>query len=115
MRSGSDVLIALDCAATEFFQGRRLSHGRRRARRCRPTEMAGYLAELAREYPIASIEDGMGEDDMVGWKALTDALGDRVQLVGDDLFVTNEARLARGDRATASPIRSWSRSTRSGR
>jgi len=59
-------------------------------------EMAGYLAELAGEYPIASIEDGMAEDDMAGWKALTEVLGGRVQLVGDDLFVTNERRLAEG-------------------
>ena len=77
--------------------------------------MADYLAELADAYPIASIEDGMAEDDMDGWKALTDRLGGRVQLVGDDLFVTNEERLADGHRATASPIRSWSRSTRSAR
>ena len=92
---GSDVLLALDCASTEFFkdgayamtgEGRTLS----------PDEMAAYLAELAAAYPIASIEDGMGEDDMAGWKALTDAIGDRVQLVGDDLFVTNEERLAQG-------------------
>ena len=60
--------------------------------------MAGYLAELATEYPIASIEDGMAEDDMQGWKLLTDRIGDRVQLVGDDLFVTNETRLADGIR-----------------
>jgi enolase len=59
-------------------------------------EMADDLAELATAYPIASIEDGMAEDDMVGWKALTDKVGSRVQLVGDDLFVTNEARLAEG-------------------
>ena len=63
-----------------------------------PDEMAAYLTELADAYPIASIEDGMGEDDMAGWKALTDSIGDRVQLVGDDLFVTNEARLADGIR-----------------
>ena len=61
-----------------------------------PDEMADYLAELADDYPIASIEDGMAEDDMAGWKALTDMLGDRVQLVGDDLFVTNVKRLAEG-------------------
>ncbi len=92
---GSDVLIALDCAATEFFrdgayamtgEGRTLS----------PDEMAAYLAELAADYAIASIEDGMGEDDMAGWKALTDRLGGSIQLVGDDLFVTSEARLADG-------------------
>ncbi len=58
--------------------------------------MAAYLGELADAYPIASIEDGMGEDDMAGWKALTDLLGNRIQLVGDDLFVTNEVRLAQG-------------------
>ena len=79
-----------------IFQGRRLRHGQARGGRCRPSEMADYLAELAGDYPIASIEDGMAEDDMAGWKALTDKLGDRVQLVGDDLFVTNETRLAEG-------------------
>ena len=61
-----------------------------------PDEMASYLAELATAYPIASIEDGMAEDDMVGWKALTARLGGRVQLVGDDLFVTNVERLGQG-------------------
>ncbi len=94
---GKDVLLALDCASSEFFkdgayamtgEGRTLS----------PEEMAAYLAELAASYPIASIEDGMGEDDMAGWKSLTDKIGDRVQLVGDDLFVTNEERLAQGIR-----------------
>ena len=92
---GKDVLLALDCASSEFFkdgayamtgEGRTLS----------PEEMAAYLAELAAAYPIASIEDGMGEDDMAGWKSLTDKIGHRVQLVGDDLFVTNEERLAQG-------------------
>ena len=94
---GKDVLLALDCASSEFFkdgayamagEGRTLS----------PHEMAAYLAELVAAYPIASIEDGMGEDDMAGWKALTEAVGDRIQLVGDDLFVTNTARLADGIR-----------------
>ena len=61
-----------------------------------PTEMAGFLTDLASNYPIASIEDGMSEDDMEGWKALTDRLGNRVQLVGDDLFVTNVKRLEKG-------------------
>jgi len=92
---GSDVLIALDCAATEFFkngvyamegEGRNLSSD----------EMADYLAELCAAYPIASVEDGMAEDDMAGWEVLTDKIGNRVQLVGDDLFVTNEKRLAQG-------------------
>ena len=92
---GKEVLLALDCASSEFFkdgayamtgEGRTLS----------PHDMAAYLAELAGAYPIASIEDGMAEDDMIGWKALTDAIGHRVQLVGDDLFVTNVERLGQG-------------------
>jgi enolase len=94
---GDDVLLALDCASTEFFKDgayRMTGEGRDLS----PDEMAAYLADLASEYPIASIEDGMGEDDMAGWKALTDRIGRRVQLVGDDLFVTNEARLADGIR-----------------
>ena len=92
---GKDVLIALDCAATEFFKdGAYVLEGEGRS--LSPDAMADYLTELATEYPIASIEDGMGEDDMAGWKALTDKVGDRVQLVGDDLFVTNETRLAQG-------------------
>jgi enolase len=94
---GDDVLLALDCAATEFFKDgayRMTGEGRDLS----PDQMAAYLAELAADYPIASIEDGMGEDDMAGWKALTDAIGSRLQLVGDDLFVTNEARLADGIR-----------------
>ncbi|TMJ19188.1 MAG: phosphopyruvate hydratase [Alphaproteobacteria bacterium] len=94
-KAGDDVMIALDCAATEFFkdgayrmdgEGRSLS----------PDEMAAYLAELAEAYPIVSIEDGMSEDDLAGWKALTDRIGHRIQLVGDDLFVTNPKRLAMG-------------------
>ena len=94
-KAGSDVLIALDCASTEFFKdGRYAMQGEGRS--LTPDEMAGYLAELAEAYPIASIEDGMGEDDMHGWKVLTEVIGDRVQLVGDDLFVTNETRLAQG-------------------
>ena len=92
---GEDVVLALDCAATEFFKGGKyeisgegLSLG--------GEEMAAYLADLCDTYPIRSIEDGMGEDDFEGWKALTDRIGDRVQLVGDDLFVTNPKRLAMG-------------------
>ena len=91
------MLLALDCASSEFFKDgayRMTGEGRDLS----PDEMAAYLAELAGDYPIASIEDGMGEDDMAGWKALTERIGDRVQLVGDDLFVTNEARLADGIR-----------------
>jgi enolase len=92
---GSEVLIALDCASTEFFKdGAYVMEGEGRS--LSPDEMVDYLAGLADAYPIASIEDGMGEDDFAGWKALTDRLGGRVQLVGDDLFVTNEERLADG-------------------
>ena len=95
--AGNDVLLALDCASTEFYKGGRYElEGEGRS--LSGDEMAGYLAELATEYPIASIEDGMAEDDMQGWKLLTDRIGDRVQLVGDDLFVTNETRLADGIR-----------------
>jgi len=94
-KAGTDVVLALDCAATEFFKnGKYELEGEGRS--LTPAEMATYLTELADAYPIASIEDGMGEDDMEGWKALTDLIGDRVQLVGDDLFVTNERRLAQG-------------------
>ena len=94
---GSDVLIALDCASTEFFKdGAYAMEGE--GKTLSPEQMADYLVGLADSYPIASIEDGMAEDDMAGWKALTGKLGGRVQLVGDDLFVTNEARLADGIR-----------------
>ena len=94
-KAGTDVVLALDCAATEFFKnGKYELEGEGRS--LSPAEMAAYLTELADAYPIASIEDGMGEDDMEGWKALTDSVGNRVQLVGDDLFVTNEKRLAEG-------------------
>ena len=94
-KAGTDVVLALDCAATEFFKdGKYELEGEGRS--LLPAEMAAYLTELADAYPIASIEDGMGEDDMEGWKALTDLIGNRVQLVGDDLFVTNEKRLAQG-------------------
>ncbi len=93
--AGTDIKLALDCAATEFFKngkyeitGEGLSLS--------PVEMADYLAALCADYPIISIEDGMGEDDFEGWKALTDKIGNKVQLVGDDLFVTNPKRLTMG-------------------
>jgi enolase len=96
-RPGEDVVLALDCAATEFFRdGAYRYEGEDRVRD--PQEQAAYLAELVAAYPIASIEDGMAEDDWEGWKALTDAVGDRCQLVGDDLFVTNVSRLGDGIR-----------------
>jgi enolase len=92
---GDDIALALDVASTEFFgdgsynlagEGRSLA----------PGEMVEYLQQLSDKYPIVSIEDGMAEEDWDGWKLLTEAIGDRVQLVGDDLFVTNSDRLARG-------------------
>ena len=92
---GKDVWLALDCASSEFFKdGRYRMEGEGQA--LSPGDMADYLADLASNYPIASIEDGMAEDDMAGWKALTDKLGQRVQLVGDDLYVTNVKRLQKG-------------------
>jgi enolase len=94
-RPGDDVVLALDCAATEFFRdGAYRMEGE--GMTLSPVEMAEYLAALARNYPIRSIEDGMGEDDLEGWKAVTDLIGGKVQLVGDDLFVTNPKRLAMG-------------------
>ena len=92
---GGDVVLALDCAATEFFSGGSYRMDGE-SRVLGAAEMTDYLAELAGEYPIASIEDGMAEDDLGGWKMLTERLGDRVQLVGDDHYVTNEKRLAEG-------------------
>ena len=92
---GDDVMLALDCAATEFFRDGAY-HISGEGKVLSPHEMAGYLADLTRRYPIFSIEDGMGEDDFEGWKALTDMVGDQVQLVGDDLFVTNPERLRMG-------------------
>jgi enolase len=101
---GDDVVLALDCAATEYFQGGAY-HMEGEGRTLSPAENADYLAGLARDYPIRSIEDGMAEDDLEGWKALTDAVGGKVQLVGDDLFVTNPKRLRMGiDRGLANSI-----------
>jgi enolase len=92
---GDDVLLALDCATSEFFKdGAYRMEGE--GKTLSPTEMADWLTDLASNYPIASIEDGMAEDDAEGWKALTDKLRDRVQLVGDDAFVTNVKRLQWG-------------------
>jgi enolase len=94
-KPGSEVALALDCAATEFFKngkyeisGEGLSLS--------PVQMADYLADLTTAYPIRSIEDGMSEDDFEGWAAITAKIGDKVQLVGDDLFVTNPKRLTMG-------------------
>src|SRR5260370_13785201 len=95
--AGSDVMLALDCAATEFFKDGNCVYGGENKTRSR-SEQAKYLADLASRYPIVSIEDGMAEDDMEGWKELTDLIGNKCQLVGDDLFVTNVTRLAEGIR-----------------
>ena len=92
---GDDVLLALDCASSEFFKDgsyRMTGEGKTLS----PQAMADWLTDLASNYPIASIEDGMGEDDAEGWRALTEKLGSRVQLVGDDAFVTNVKRLQWG-------------------
>ena len=94
-KAGDDVVLALDCAATEFFRNGKyeiLGEGLSLS----PHEMADYLAALCKDYPILSIEDGMSEDDFEGWKAITDKIGQEVQLVGDDLFVTNPERLSMG-------------------
>src|SRR5487761_2155198 len=94
-KAGGDVMLALDCAATEFFKDGAYVYGGENKTRSR-SEQARYLADLAARYPIVSIEDGMSEDDMDGWKELTDLIGGKCQLVGDDLFVTNVTRLADG-------------------
>ncbi|MEO6091580.1 MAG: phosphopyruvate hydratase [Novosphingobium sp.] len=94
-KPGQEVALALDCAATEFFKGGKYEISGE-GLSLTPVEMADYLAQLAADYPIRSIEDGMGEDDFEGWAALTAKIGDKVQLVGDDLFVTNPKRLTMG-------------------
>ncbi len=92
---GDDVVLALDVASSEFYEdGAYVLAGENR--RLTPGEMVGYLSDLAERYPIVSIEDGMAEDDWEGWRLLTDTVGSRVQVVGDDLFVTNTERLERG-------------------
>ncbi|MBK8456940.1 MAG: phosphopyruvate hydratase [Phyllobacteriaceae bacterium] len=94
---GKDMFLALDCAATEFFKdGAYVYSGEKKSRD--PKTQSKYLAKLANDYPILSIEDGMAEDDWDGWKALTDLIGQKNQLVGDDLFVTNTERLRDGIR-----------------
>ncbi len=92
---GRDIYLALDCAATEYYKGGKYEMAGEGVS-LTSQENADYLAQLATDYPIISIEDGMSEDDWDGWKMLTDKIGDKVQLVGDDLFVTNPARLSDG-------------------
>jgi enolase len=94
-KPGEDIYLALDCASSEYFKdGKYVLAGEDKI--LTSEENVDYLAALVADYPIVSIEDGMDEDDWDGWKALTDRLGDKIQLVGDDLFVTNPERLARG-------------------
>lgn len=97
-KAGEDVLIGLDCASTEFFKNGKYEYeGEGKTRDV--AAQVKYLADLVARYPIATIEDGMAEDDMEGWKQLTDAIGDKCQLVGDDLFCTNVTRLTDGIKA----------------
>ncbi|MDV6168343.1 phosphopyruvate hydratase [Flavobacterium sp. DG1-102-2] len=105
---GVDIKLALDCAASEFYVNGKYDYTKFEGETGKirtSTEQADYLAELATKYPIISIEDGMQENDWEGWKYLTEKIGDRVQLVGDDLFVTNVERLAKGiETSTANSI-----------
>ena len=98
-KGGDEVMIALDCAAAEFYVNGKYDYTKFEGEQGKirtSEEQASYLAELSQKYPILSIEDGMDENDWEGWKSLTDKIGDKVQLVGDDLFVTNVERLSRG-------------------
>ncbi|MDF2456120.1 MAG: eno [Cytophagaceae bacterium] len=106
-RPGEDVMIAFDAAASEFYDAdTKLYHLKKSTgEKLTSSQMANFWADLAKRYPIASIEDGMAEDDWSGWKELTNLVGDKVQLVGDDLFVTNVTRLQEGiDRKIANSI-----------
>lgn len=97
-KPGSDVWVALDPAASEFYDSKtKLYHFKKsNGKKLKPLEMADYWTNWAKKYPIISLEDGMAEDDWAGWTALTQKIGDKVQLVGDDLFVTNVKRLQKG-------------------
>jgi enolase len=94
-RPGEDIYLALDCASTEYFRGGKYEM-KGEGKSLTSYENVEYLAALVADYPIISIEDGMAEDDWAGWRALTERLGNKVQLVGDDLFVTNPERLLQG-------------------
>ncbi|MCK5677232.1 MAG: phosphopyruvate hydratase [Flavobacteriaceae bacterium] len=98
-KAGDDVMLALDCAAAEFYEDGKYNYAKFEGESGKvrtSKEQADYLAELAAKYPIISIEDGMDENDWDGWKYLTEKIGNKIQLVGDDLFVTNVERLSRG-------------------
>jgi enolase len=94
-KAGDNVMLALDCASTEFFKNGGYHYEGEDKKRSREEQVA-YLAELVARYPIASLEDGMAEDDFEGWRMLTERIGEKCQLVGDDLFVTNVTRLSEG-------------------
>ncbi len=106
-KPGTDVFIALDPAASEFYDSKTKLYTFKKSsgKKLKPLEMAGYWTDWTKKYPIISIEDGLAEDDWAGWKALTENVGDKVQLVGDDLFVTNVKRLQEGiDKGVANAI-----------
>ena len=106
-KPGSDIFIALDPAASEFFDSKaKVYHFKKSSgKKLKPAEMAEYWTNWVKKYPIISLEDGMAEDDWTGWKLLTDKVGDKVQLVGDDLFVTNAKILQKGiDQGVANSI-----------
>tara|TARA_B100000945_G_C20223176_1_gene521569 strand:- start:10 stop:702 length:693 start_codon:yes stop_codon:yes gene_type:complete len=94
-KPGRQVGLALDCASTEFYKNKKYVFAAEK-KEFSPVAFSAYLKELVNQYPIISIEDGMAEDDFVGWKLLTDELGSQIQLVGDDLFVTNTKMLDKG-------------------
>jgi enolase len=95
-KAGTDIVLALDVAASEMVKDGSYVMYKSTQEKKTTAQMVDWYAKLVEQYPIVSIEDGMGENDWEGWKALTDAIGDKVQLVGDDLFVTNSSFLARG-------------------
>lgn len=101
-KPGKDCFIGLDCASTEFYKNKKYNF---EGKKLTSAEMVKYLAKLVKDYPIISIEDGLDEEDWAGWKLLTEEIGDKCQIVGDDLFVTNVIRLERGIKAnTANSI-----------
>ncbi len=96
-KPGSDIVIALDCAASEFYDGEKnIYNWTGEGKQMTAEELVAFYENICNKYPVLSIEDGMAEDDWEGWKLLNERLGDRIQLVGDDLFVTNTERLKRG-------------------
>ncbi|UCD16182.1 MAG: phosphopyruvate hydratase, partial [Candidatus Zixiibacteriota bacterium] len=102
-KAGSDILLALDPASTEFYDDKKKTyHLKGEGKKLRSGEMVNFYENLVAKYPIISIEDGLAEDDWDGWHAMTERLGNKIQIVGDDLYVTNPRRLARGIKEKAS-------------